>query len=118
MAERTEALVRALEGIGAAVESERAGEACFGLDGLRGIYGSRAGVLAATRRAAVAALGEEPALGSGPTRFGAYLDACELSARSAPVAVLADRLGAGELVEALERLGIETLAELARISPD
>ena len=34
--ERTEAMVRALEGIGAAVESEHPDEAFFAVDGLRG----------------------------------------------------------------------------------
>ena len=55
-AEATEAMVRALEGIGAAVESEQPGEAFFAVDGLRGLYGgTSAGVLAAARRA----VGEE-----------------------------------------------------------
>ena len=52
-AEATEAMVQALEAIGAAVESERAGEAFFALDGLRGLHGgSASGVLAAARRGA------------------------------------------------------------------
>jgi protein ImuB len=54
-------MVRALEAIGAAVESERVGEAFFAVDGLRGIHGgSSAGVLVATREAvgAVHAVGE------------------------------------------------------------
>lgn len=111
-------MVRALEGIGAAVESERVGEAYFALDGLRGLYGGRAGALAAARRA----LGGEARIGTGPTRFAAYLGARELG-DPVPVAVLADRLGAlgreGEdFVVALERLGIETLGELARVSTD
>src|SRR2546430_6143290 len=37
--------LRDLEGIGAAVESERAGEAFFGVDGLRGLHGSLSGSL-------------------------------------------------------------------------
>jgi protein ImuB len=117
-AELTEALVRALEGIGAAVESERVGEAYFALDGLRGLYGDSAGVMAAARRS----VGRENRIGTGPTRFAAYLAARELRA-PVPVAVLADRIGAlgreGEdFVVALERLGIETLGELARVSAD
>ena len=53
--EQTELLLRRLERIGAAVESERLGEAFFALDGLRGIHGgTNAGVLAAARRAAKA----------------------------------------------------------------
>jgi protein ImuB len=117
-AESTESLVRALEGIGAAVESELVGEAYFALDGLRGLYGGSAGVLAAARRA----VGREVQVGTGPTRFAAYLAARELRGQ-VPVAVLAGRVGApgreGEdFVVALERLGIETLAELARVSAD
>lgn len=119
--ELSEAMVRALEAVGAAVESERVGEAYFAVDGLRGIHGGRAGVLAVARRAAGAALGSEPRIGTGPTRFGALLAARRLRP-PAPVAVLADRLGADregvELTVALERLGIETLDALARISAD
>lgn len=111
-------MVRVLEGIGAAVESERAGEAYFALDGLRGLYGGGAGVLTAARRA----LTGEVRVGTGPTRFAAYLAARELRTPVA-VAVLADRVGAlgreGEdFVVALERLGIETLEDLARVSAD
>ena len=39
--ELTERLLRRLERTGAAVESERPGEAFFTLDGLRGLYGGR-----------------------------------------------------------------------------
>jgi protein ImuB len=129
-AELTEAMVRALEGIGAAVESERPGEAYFAVDGLRGVHGGdSAGVLAATR----VAVGREPRIGVGPNRFAAFAAAREgtrvtgprLHAFLAtlPVSVLADRLGVPEregegLVIALERLGIETPAALARISSD
>src|ERR1700712_2518449 len=80
-AERTEAMVRALEGIGAAVESERVGEAFFAVDGLRGIHGGdSAGVLAAAR-AALAGLDRgasreaSPAplrIGTAPNRFAAF----------------------------------------------
>ena len=112
--EQTEAMVRRLEAIGAAVESERAGEAFFALDGLRGIHGGdSAGVIAAARRA----LGEGPRLGVGATRLEAFLAARELEP-PVPVSVLADRLDAGELVTALERLGVGTLAALASISAD
>ena len=46
-AELTEATARRLEGIGAAVETERAGEVFFALGGLRGLYGGEvAGVTA------------------------------------------------------------------------
>ncbi len=46
-AERSEAMAAALEGIGAAVETERAGEIFFSVGGLRGLYGGEvAGVVA------------------------------------------------------------------------
>ena len=112
-------MVGALEELGAAVESERPGEAFFAVDGLRGLYGGdSAGVLAAARRA----LGEERRIAAGRTRFAAFLAAGEW-ARPVPVAALRIRLGApereaDELIEALERLGIETLRAFARLSSD
>jgi protein ImuB len=117
-AEATELTVRALEALGAGVESERTGEAFFSLDGLRGLYGgSSAGVLAAARRA----LGEEQAIGTGTTRFAAFLAAAGCP-RPVPVAALRTRLGnereTAELVEALERLGIETVAAFVRLGDD
>ena len=61
--------LRRLEGIGAALESERAGEAFFAVDGLRGIYGGRlSGVVEAARRAAAMPL----RIGVAPTRFAAF----------------------------------------------
>jgi len=117
--EATEAAVRTLESLGAAVESTQPGEAFFALDGLRGLYGgSSAGVLGAARRA----VGEEWLLGSGHTRFASFLTAMEWP-RPAAVAALRTRLGvsereAGELIEALERLGIKTLRAFSRLSSD
>ena len=134
----TEGMARALEGIGAAVESERPGEAFFALDGLRGIHGGdSASVLAATRRA----VGEGRLIGVGSTRLAAYGAAWKAPGgtdgpggsavlapgeqrrfvRSLRVTVLPHRLGEPEgevaaLVVALERLGVETLAELAGIA--
>jgi protein ImuB len=131
-----------LEAIGAAVESERAGEAFFAIDGLRGIHGGdSAGVLAAVREAV-----EGPVrVGVAPTRFASYAAA---RAESSPqlrelgsgargvgggalreflaplrIAVLLFRLEAPgseaeELVAALEKLGVGELGALARISPD
>lgn len=129
-AESTEAMVRALEAIGAAVESERAGEAFFALDGLRGIHGGdRAGVLRAVREA----VGPEPRVGVAPNRFAAFAAAWKrvtVSERQlhlflAPlsISILALRLEAPgreaeELVETLRRLGVETLQDLSRISAD
>lgn len=118
-AEATEAMVRALEAIGAAVESERPGEAFFAIDGLRGLYG---GDSAEVMRAARHAAGEGVALASGPTRLAAFLAAGEWP-RPAPVEVLRSRLGvpereADELIAALARLGIATMRDLARLSAD
>jgi protein ImuB len=119
LGEATEAMVRALEGVGAAVESERPGEAFFAVDGLRGLYGGDdAGVLAAARRE----VGEGWRLATGRTRLAAFLAAAEWP-RPVPVAVLRTRLEASEreadaLIEALRRLGIETLAAFARLSSD
>lgn len=119
IAEATDSMVRALEALGAAVESEQAGEAFFGVDGLRGLYdGSASGVLAAVRRA----VGEEMDLGTGRTRFAAFVAATG-APRPVSVRALRTRLGAPqreaeELIEALERLGIETLRDFARLSAD
>lgn len=112
-------MVRALEAIGAAVESRRAGEAFFAVDGLRGIHGGSAeGVLAA----AEVALGAGPRIATGSTRFAAYLAA---AGWGSPVSVeaLRPRLQAPapaveSLLEALERLGIATLPALAELSAD
>jgi len=136
--EATEAMVRALEAIGAAVESEQPGEAFFAVDGLRGLHGGEsAGVLAAARSAVEGALGGGPvAVASGPGRLPAFLAAggwlmshflpdsgrkCDIS--PIPVVALKTRLGvpepeAEDFVLALQRLGIETLRAFARLSPD
>jgi protein ImuB len=123
--ELTEELLRRLERIGAAVESERAGEAFFALGGLRGLHGGEsAGVLAVARRAAEC----EVRIGVAPTRFAAHAAALReaiVPLREAsdflaglPVSALEGRLAlppreAGSLVEALRRLGIGTLGTLA-----
>jgi protein ImuB len=118
-AEATEAMVRALEALGAAVESEQPGEVFFALDGLLGIYGGEAaGVLAAAR----SAVGEGRTIGTGRTRLAAFLAAGDWP-RPVAVRALFPRLEAsereaGELVEALERLGIETLPALACLPAD
>jgi hypothetical protein len=118
-AARTETMVRALEGIGAAVESRRSGEAFFALDGLAGLFGGEtAGVLAAAERV----VGAGWWIAAGPTRFAAYRAAAGWP-RPAPIAALRARLGvpereAEELIVALEQLGIETLKAFSRLSPD
>src|ERR1700760_1067144 len=67
-AEWTEAVARALEGIGAGVESERAGEIFFAVGGLRGLYGGEVAGVTAVARAAV---GAPVLIGGAPTRTAA-----------------------------------------------
>lgn len=128
--ELTERLLRRLERIGAAVESERPGEAFFTTDGLRGIHGGeRAGVLAAARQVAEM----EVRIGVAPTRFAAHAAAQRETIvppsaagdflAALPVSTLAGRLElppreAGSLIETLRRLGVETLGALAELSTD
>lgn len=142
-AELWEGLLGRLEGIGAAVESERVGEAFFAVEGLRGIHGGEvAGVLGAAREAAQAPV----QIAAAPNRFAAFLAAdCgsrlphALRDRSGeaiieprglrrflaplPVSALRSHLGgsdaqAGELIVALGRLGLATLGQLATLSAD
>lgn len=133
-------MVQRLEAIGAAVEAERPGEAFFALGGLRGIHGGdSAGVLRAVRRA----VGRDGRVGVAPTRLAAFAAAWKTPrhlrgpggatvvppsslrsfAGSLRVSVLPLRLDpphgeAADLVVALERLGVETLGDLAGISAD
>jgi protein ImuB len=119
-----ERALSSLEGIGAAVEPQRPGLVCFDADGLRGLYGgSEELVIAAARRA----IGVPARIGGAPTRFCAL--AAAMSARPRRPALVRDRAGAylrgqpvsllrsrtatAPLVATLERLGIETLGELA-----
>jgi protein ImuB len=135
-AEGTEAMVRRLEALGAAVESERAGEAFFAIDGLFGLYGGgSAGVLAVVREALGAnnVTDAVTRVGTAPNRFAAFAAAWKGVSVPAPrlhvflapisVAILPLRLEAPareaeELVVTLERLGIGTLQALSRISAD
>jgi protein ImuB len=131
-----EEALRRLEGIGAEVESDRAGEAFFEAGGLAGLWGGIEGVLRQTRKE----LGRAARLGVGPGRFCAYV-----AARSSavvpdgaaaefldpmPVSMLCGRLGAAQtatktaaestddLPNELERLGISTLGRLAGLPRD
>lgn len=136
-AESWERILRKLEGIGAAVESGASGEAFFGVDGLRSIWGPRReDVLARAGRA----VGVPARVAGAPTRFCARAAAGTLRQRGRrgirvipagaereflsplPVDLLAgplrDRAGrdeaeAGRLVGTLERLGVATLGDLA-----
>jgi protein ImuB len=142
-AETWEAVCGRLEGMGAAIEVSRQGEAFFAVDGLCGLYGGAAsGVLAAARDSA----GVPVRVAAAPSRFAAALaaergrqlprpvgqDGTEaiLSERSLkrflhprPVSALRSRLDGGSpeegnLIEALRRLGISTLGHLAMLTGD
>jgi protein ImuB len=123
-----------LEGIGAAVESRRPGEAFFGLDGLKALWGRPERALERARRL----LGHGVRLGAGPTRLCALAAALrsrprrravivtEREARlflaALEVGVLRERMGdewtGVNLVDTLERLGVRTLGELASLPSD
>jgi protein ImuB len=138
--------LRRLEGIGAAVEPGRPGEAFFEAGGLRGLYGT---VERALRRARDA-IGPPVRLGGGRTRLAAYAAAQRSRPRRAPVIVPAAmtrsflaplpvsllrerliryraapgreaeeavRFFAVDLPDKLERLGVESLSQLAAL-PD
>src|SRR5579871_4245638 len=121
-----ERTLRRLEGIGAGVESQRPGLACFALDGLRGLHGgSDELVLAAARRA----LDRPARLAAAPTRFCALAAALATRPRRTPivrsgarehlapqpVALLRSRPQTEPLVGTLERMGIARLGELAAL---
>jgi protein ImuB len=129
VAQGWEAMARALEGIGAALELARPGLAYFEADGLRGLHGDDQGVIAAARDAGRSSLGGRSArVGAGPTRFCALAAALEVRSRRAgvvvdgdsarrylasqPVDLLRFRAETGALVEPLKRLGVRTLGEL------
>jgi len=125
VAEGWEEVVTRLESVGAEVEAPRAGVAFFEADGLQRLHGgSLDGVVAAVRRA----LARPARIGSGPSRFCALAGAARARSRraqgvrgaqdltGAPVALLRHCDATAMLPEALERLGILTLGELAGMS--
>ncbi|HKH40584.1 MAG TPA: DNA polymerase Y family protein [Solirubrobacterales bacterium] len=132
-----EEALRRLEGIGAEVESERAGEAFFEAGGLEKMWGGSEGVLGRAR----SELKGSTLLGAGPGRFCAFVAARSgaiVPAGAAaefldpvPVSLLCGRLGptqtaatkgvtesADDLPNELERLGISTLGRLAGLPRD
>jgi protein ImuB len=138
--ESWERLLVRLESIGAAVEPERPGLVCFDARGLLRLHGGRTlatgdrervqGVLEAARRA----LRMPARYGVAPSRFAAVAAATRARVRRPmivsgarkeagsflaplPVALLRARPALAELPEALERLGIGTLGELAALAP-
>ena len=144
VADAWDAHVRALESIGAAVEPGAPGLAWFGAGGLRTLHGGTLdGVLAAARRALLdvrvaapspgpRAAGAPIRIGAAPSRFAAFaaagrararrpefapLAAAALAAYMAPlpVSLLLARPEVAGLPDALERFGIGTLGELAKL---
>src|SRR5215467_2235663 len=129
-------LLDRLEGIGASVESDRAGQAFFEAAGLTGIHGGRLdGVLTAARRALAGrdggGAGRGARIGAAPSRFSSFAAALRARPRRAaevvgagavraflaplPVRLLRSRPELAGLPETLERLGIRTLGELASL---
>jgi protein ImuB len=129
VADEWDRLLTTLEGIGAAVETGRPGLAWFDARGLKNLYGgSVEGVIAAARRA----LGTSVRLGAAPSRFAALAAASKARARRAEIApagpgllaaylaplstrLLATRPETAAMPETLERFGITTLGELAKL---
>jgi protein ImuB len=135
VADSWERLLVRLESMGAAVEPERPGLVCFDARGLLRLHGGIDGVLSAVRRAM-----RSPArFGVAPSRFAAIAAATRARARRPeivrggsdaegrerasaflaplPVALLRARPALADLPQALERLGIRTLGELAQLPP-
>jgi protein ImuB len=122
-----ERVIARLESIGAAVETERPGLACFDASGLRRLHG---GTLEATLEATRRALGRPVRLGAGPSRFTALAAAHRARPRRAeivtgdaaawlagePVALLGLRPATAALPEPLERFGLTTLGAVSRLS--
>ena len=124
VADDWERVVASLEAIGAAVEAERPGLACFDSRGLRRLHGgSLDGVVAAVR----GALRRPARIGAGPSRFCALAAAARARSRRVaivssagelqgePVELLRFREQTAALPEALERLGVRTLGQLAEL---
>jgi len=147
VADSWERLLVRLESVGAAVEPERPGLACFDAGGLLRLHGGIEGVLGAVR----AALRIPTRLGVAPSRFAAVAAASRARSRRPelvgsgrglaggriggldggrgdtgrelaraylaplPVTLLRARPSLAELSEALQRLGIKTLGELAAL---
>jgi len=126
VAETWEGSLAAMESIGAAVEPARPGLAYFETDGLEGIHGTREATIAAAR----SALDRSARMGGGPTRFCALAAAMAVRSRRAlllegrqarrwlagrPVGLLGYREETAVLVAPLDRLGVRTLGELAKL---
>jgi protein ImuB len=121
-----EAIARALEGIGAAIQTPRPGLCYFDADGLRSLHRDREGVIAAARRA----VARPSRIGVAATRFCALAASLEARSRRArivddrdvrrylarqPVSLLGYQDQTAPLLPALGRLGVSTLGELAAL---
>jgi protein ImuB len=128
VADAWEGVLARLEGIGARVEPVRPGEACFDATGLRRLHGGHIdGVVAAVRAALAGADAGTPRIGLGPSRFAAMAAAEQARTRRPgqvtgasdlarmPVALLRRRETTAALPEPLERLGIGTLGQVAKL---
>jgi protein ImuB len=135
VADLWERLLVRLESVGAAVEPERPGLVCFDARGLLALHGGLEAVLRAAREA----LRVPARYGVAPSRFAAVAAATRARSRrpeivggggrttdsgrelaraylaSLPVALLRARPALAHLPEALERLGVKTLGELAAL---
>jgi protein ImuB len=124
VADAWERVLGRLEAVGAAVESERPGSACFEARGLRRLHG---GSLDGTVDAVRAALRLPARIGAGPSRFCAVAAATRARTRRAhivrgaedlagePAGLLRRRAETAHLPAALERLGITTLGGVAAL---
>ncbi len=121
-----EATAQAIESVGARVELARPGVAYFDANGLHALHGDIYGVVAATR----AAVARPARFGIAPTRFCSLAAALETRTRRAnrvhdreasrylalqPISLLGYREQTAPLVEPLQRLGVATLGDLARL---
>jgi protein ImuB len=127
VADAWEQVLARLEAIGAAVESERAGLACFDGAALRRLHG---GTLDATLEATRRALARPARIGAGPSRFTALAAAHRARVRrpeivgadavtwlaGEPVGLLGLRPATEALPEPLERFGLTTLGAVAQLS--
>jgi len=133
-----EAVLARIESTGAAVESERDGEAFFDATGVQRLHGGLEGVLDATG----AKLGRNFLIAAAPTRLAALAMAGdqpvdELPGRqrvlppeeavaflsTLPLAILLDRLPGQDrdnrrMLEAMRRIGLRTLGDLAALPVD